>query len=170
MKFLLTSFLFVLSAWVGAAGQNTVVSADDLKVLEGGRWTGSLTYQDYRSGKRTQIKSDVLIKRKTGESNSWIFSYEYPDEPKANGISEVAITDGGKGFNGGAVMEIRRNEKDGSILLVTTKPGTDNDRKALFRYSYLIGRDKFSIKKEVQVDGSTEWFTRNEYAWSRQSY
>jgi hypothetical protein len=167
MKLLCTTVIIFLAASFGALAQTNSVTTEDLKVLEGGRWSGSLTYQDYRSGKSTQIKSDVIINRKPGDANAWIFTYEYPDEPKANSSSEVAITEGGKGFNGGAIVETRRNAKDGTLTIVTTKPGTDNDRRALFRYSYLIAHGTFSIKKEVQLDGSTEWFTRNEYAWSR---
>jgi len=87
-----------------------------------------------------------------------------------NGSSEAALSEEGKKFNGGTIVETRRTTNRGMLLVVTTKPGSDNDRKALFRYSYMIGRNYFAIKKEVQLEGSQEWFTRNEYSWSRQAH
>lgn len=166
---LTASLLMLISVLCGLAQTKTLTSAD-LKVLEGGKWTGNLTYMDYTSGKKTQINSNVTISRKDGESNVWIFAYEYPDEPKANGSAEVVLAADGKTFNGGSVIETASTSKDSMLRIVTTKPGTDNDRKALFRFSYTIGRNVFVIKKEAQLEGSKEWFTRNEYSWARHDH
>ena len=65
-----------------------------------------------------------------------------------NGSSEAALSEEGKKFNGGTIVETRRTTNRGMLLVVTTKPGSDNDRKALFRYSYMIGRNYFAIKKK----------------------
>lgn len=43
----------------------------------------------------------------------------------------------------------------------------DNDKRALFRYTYLLGAKSLSIKKEVRYEGASEFFERNEYSWKR---
>ena len=46
----------------------------------------------------------------------------------------------------------------------------DNDRDATFRFTYLIGASRVSLRKEVMYEGTTEYFERNEYAWTRDTY
>ena len=55
----------------------------------------------------------------------------------------------------------------GGFRLVTVKRGRDNDREALFRFTYTFGGMTFSIKKEVRPEGSAEFFERNTYSWKR---
>ena len=113
---LLFSLLFLACV---VSGQS--VAEKDLKVLEGGTWTGTLTYLDYGSGKKTEIKSNLNVVKKSDDV--WTFAYVYPDEPKANGSSEVLLADGGKTFNGQAVTsKLRQN---GTLQIVTTKDGVE---------------------------------------------
>jgi hypothetical protein len=154
--------IFLLSVF-GAFGQAASVSADDLKPLAGA-WTGTLTYLGYGSGKKTSIRSDVKV---TGdEPGAWTFEYIYPDEPKANGKSVVKLSSDGRTFNDQEVAEAKKLP-DGTIRIVTTKPGTDNNRPALFRYTYIVGKSAFSISKEVRLEGSETFFERNTYSWTR---
>jgi hypothetical protein len=54
------------------------------------------------------------------------------------------------------------------LKIVTQKEGMDNDKKAIFRHTYLIGKTSFSIKKEVKYDEpGAEFFPRNQYSWTR---
>ncbi len=165
MKRLFLSLAILVFGAFSAIAQTGPLSADDLKPLEGSKWTGTLTYLDYRTNKKTSIRSNVTITRKADDPNVWVFAYEYPDEPKANGSSEAKLTDGGKTFSDGEVSE--KKNAAGLLRIVTTKAGMDNDKNASFRYTYLIGSKSFSIKKEVRVDGSADWFERNEYSWTR---
>lgn len=159
-------FLFTLTFAMYAAGQTAPLTADDLKILEGPKWTGTLTYLDYSSNKKTSIKSNVTVSRAEA-ANTWVFAYEYPDEPKANGTSNVSLTNGGTLFNDQKVIE-RSVIADGSSLrIVTTKNGTDNNKPAVVRFTYSVTPTSFRIMKEVQLEGSAEWFERNEYRWTR---
>jgi hypothetical protein len=144
--------------------QTAVVTPNDLKSIEGSKWTGTLTYLDYRFNKKTSIRSDVTISRK-GSSNTWTFAYEYPDEPKANGTSEVVLSEDGSTFGDAKVIE--KNLSMGVVRIITTKDGTDNDKRAVFRYTYIADKKTFKIKKEVRLEGSPDWFERNEYSWTR---
>ena len=168
MKHFTLAILFTIIASVAISAQNsTVVTAEDLKGLEGRKWNGTLTYLDYRSNKKTSIKSALSIQKSTDKPDTWTFNYEYPDEPKANGSSTVTLADGGKVFNDQAVIEKVPGKSGEPLRIVTTKMGTDNDKKATFRYTYLIAPASLTLKKEVQLEGSTEWFERNTYAWTR---
>jgi len=164
MRFL----LLALAALIVFAGMTSAqkLTAKDLRSLEGSKWIGTLTYLDYRSNKKTSIKSNLTVTRKPGAAGVWIFAYEYPDEPNANGSSDVALLDDGKTFNEQTVIETNRL-KGQSLRIVSIKDGTDNDKKAKFRYTYLLSEESFSIKKEVQLEGSSDWFERNTYSWAR---
>lgn len=155
--------LFALTS--ASIGQNAKVSTSDLKMLEGSEWVGSLTYLDYSSNKKTSIKSNLKITRGSGK-RSWRFEYIYPDEPKANSGSDIALSKDGRKVGDKTVIERIRLD-DGSIRIVATQQGTDNDRTALFKFTYLIGPKSFSLRKEVQVEGSGLFFERNTYSWSR---
>jgi hypothetical protein len=166
MKTFLLSIAWLMFASTFAPAQSAAISVKDLKRFEGDKWIGTLTYMDYRSNRKTSIKSNLTVARKNDGKDTWVFAYEYPDEPKANKLSEAVLSDGGKKFFGETVVE-RSRLTDKSLKIVTTQTGSDNDRKAMFRYTYLVSSKSLSIKKEVQIDGKTEWFERNAYSWRR---
>ncbi len=142
---------------------------EDLRRLTGARWTGTLTYTDYRSNKRITIPSNLSVTEATdsvGDVSSWVFDYEYPDEPKANSKQTVKLGEDGAVLDGETVVE-RTSLDGGALKIVTEKRGTDKDRPALFRYTYSINSSRFSVKKEVRYEGATEFFERNVYSWSR---
>lgn len=164
MRFALVTLLLAVAFIASASGQ--AVSGSELKVLEGGEWVGNLTYLDYGSNKKTLIKSNLKVMPTGADGRAWVFEYVYPDEPKANGKSEARLSVDGRTFNDQAVIEKTRLA-DGALKIVATKEGTDNNKKALFRYTYLISLSKFSIVKEVTTEGSDAFFERNAYAWTR---
>lgn len=150
-----------------AFGQKTKVVPKDLKILEGPKWVGSLTYIDYSSGRSTSIKCNLTITRDNKKPRIWIFDYEYPDEPKANKKSELILSPDGRTFDGETVDQFDDKLVIGGSRLITTKNGTDNDKPATFRYTYEFGNKSFWLKKEVLIDGGKEWFERNRYTWHR---
>src|ERR1044072_2266830 len=161
-------FVFALLAAFAALfpTQAAKVSAEDLGKLSGARWTGTLTYLDYRSNKKVSIPSNLTVTQAAGDETSWVFEYEYPDEPKANGKQTLKIEEGGAVFDGEKVVE-RTGLDGGGFRLVTVKRGRDNDKDALFRFTYTLDPSTFNIKKEVRPEGATEFFERNEYSWKR---
>lgn len=161
------SALLVASSFAGLAfPQTPKVRAEDLRRLTGAQWTGSLTYLDYRSNKKVSIPSNLTVRQTAGDELSWVFEYQYPDEPKANNKHAVTIGEGGTVINGEKVIEMTPLDGD-ALRIVTEQAGSDNDKKALFRYTYLLGPSSFSIKKEVRPEGASEFFERNQYSWKR---
>lgn len=158
----LSASLLAAFAWPRTAK----VRPEDLRRLTGARWTGTLTYTDYSSNRRVSIPSNLTVTGRDGDETSWVFEYEYPKEPKANGRREVTLARDGATLDGAAVVE-RTSLEGGLLRVVTEKRGTDDDRAALFRYTYLIGASGFSVRKEVRPDGAEQFFERNVYSWSR---
>lgn len=159
--------LLTLSFFAGLTlPQAPRVRPEDLRRLTGARWTGTLTYTDYRSARRISIPSNLTVSEPAGDGTSWVFEYEYPKEPNANDRQTVKLGEDGKVLDGETVIE-RASLDGGALKVVTEKRGTDNDRAALFRYTYLISASSFSVKKEVRYEGAEEFFERNVYSWSR---
>lgn len=161
------SALLVATSFFGFAFTDTPkVTSDDLQRLTGAQWTGQLTYLDYRSNKKISIRSNLKVTQSAVDKLSWVFAYQYPDEPKADSNDTITISADGKMIDGEQVVE--RSVLAGNTLkIVTEKTGTDNDKKAIFRFTYLLNPTSFSIKKEVRHEGSTELFERNQYSWQR---
>ena len=164
---LLHAALLTFSLFAGLApAQAPRLHPEDLRRMTGARWTGTLTYTDYRSNRRISIPSNLTVKEADGDAPAWVFEYEYPDEPKANGKQTVRLGEGGTVLDGETVVE-RTSLDGGALRFVTEKRGTDNDKSALFRYTYTISSSRFSVRKEVRHEGASEFFERNTYSWSR---
>jgi hypothetical protein len=163
MSKLLLTFVYVALFVFVVPAQNATLEPTDLKPLEGAKWTGTLTYVDYGSGKRTSIKSDLTVTKR--DKRTWNFAYIYPDEPEANSAADVLLSADGKVFDEKTVES--RTKKNGVVEIVATKRGTDNNKPATFRYTYRIGKKEFSIRKDVLIDGSDKYFERNTYSWRR---
>lgn len=142
------------------------VKAGDLQPVEGAQWAGTLTYLDYGRNKKVSIPSNLVVTRSAADRRSWVFEYKYPDEPKADGKKTVTVGKDGRTVNGATVVE-RTAFVDKTLKLVTEEAGTDNDKAALLRLTYLLGAKSFSIKKEVKYEGAGEFILRNEYSWKR---
>jgi hypothetical protein len=166
MKIITCLLIFAASAFGLVNLNSPKIKTSDFKLLTNGQWKGKLNYLDYRSNKKVSILSNLTVTESKEDKSSWIFEYEYPDEPKANEKSIVKISTDGKTIDDETVVE-RAKLQNETIKIVTTKNGTDNDKPAVFRYVYLINKKSFSIKKEVKYEGSEEFFERNEYSWNR---
>lgn len=158
-------FMFVVLVSVShAAGQTPRVSAEDFRLLAGARWVGTLVYRDYQSNKEVSIRANLAVTESPGDGSSWVFEYEYPDEPKANSRRTVTLSDGGTRIDDEKVVE-RTSMDGGGVRIMTERRGVDNDRAAIIRYTYVIDASSFSITKEVRLEGATEFFERNRYSW-----
>jgi hypothetical protein len=166
MKTIICLLIFASTAFGFVNLNGPKIKSGDFKQLTNGQWKGKLTYQDYRSNKKVSILSNLNVIKSTEDKSSWIFEYEYPDEPKANKKSIVKISKDGETIDGETVVE-RTKLPNETLKIVTTKNGTDNDKSSVFRFIYLISKTTFSIKKEVKYEGTDEFFERNEYSWNR---
>ncbi len=122
MKQLLAFLLMSIILAGNVAAQSAKVSAKDLKPLEGNQWVGDLTYLDYQSKELTSIKTNVIITRDSTDKLKWIFTMQYPLEPKANRTEDLVLSPDGLIFDGENVVE-RKKLPSGVLKVITTKPG-----------------------------------------------
>lgn len=141
----------------------------DVDRLLGPRWEGILEYKDYSSGKQTTIKSTLDVTRGPAladGSPTWEMRFGYNDEPNANSSETAVLSADGRTFRGEQVTE-RTLLPDGSLRIVTEQDGTDNNRRARYRYVYVLGTTTVSVQKLVRYIGEETFFERNAYRWGR---
>ena len=140
------------------------ITTKDLKIILG-KWTGSLTYVDYRTNKPFTMPSNVDVKQGKNEKQLLLL-ITYPKEPNANSKDKIKISEDGQQLN---KKEVKSRQKlaDGQIQIITEYLGKDNNKPALLRNIYILGDKQFIIRKEVNFENTNEWMMRNEYSLSR---
>jgi hypothetical protein len=133
-----------------------------------GKWEGSLTYLDYSSGKPYTMPANITVSKTKDNKQQLVLAFEYPDEPKANGNDTLVISDDGLQIDGAAIVSQTKNS-DGSLVIITDKEGVDgnDNRSAILRHIYTIGKKIFSNRKEVRFNGEEKFILRNEFKMSR---
>jgi hypothetical protein len=164
MKPLLTVISVLMAACSFGQG-SPAVSVKEFRAAEG-NLKGWLTYLDYSSGKPFSMPAEVNVR--VSAQGLVILALNYPKEPKANGNDTIAIGNNGTMLNGAIVVD-RAVMEDGSIKLITEINGVDGNqnRKAVIRHIYIIGKAIFQNRKEVKFDGEDKWTMRNEYLFIR---
>ena len=165
MRAIFVSVAFCICFSVSAQIRPVAASTADFASAEGA-WKGSLTYLDYTSGKPFTMPANINLKVAYGERI--ILSYEYPKEPKANGNDTLIISKNGLQIDG-AKITAREILEDGAIQIITDRDGFDgnDNRKAILRHVYVIGKTRFQSTKQVKFEGTDTWILRNEYLFSR---
>lgn len=165
MKFPLKNLFIVLSFSLGSVlyAQNTI-SSDNLSSIHGS-WEGSLTYMDYGTNQPYTMPANVEVK--PGKNNYQILLFfSYPNEANANSKDKIKISKDGL-FIDKAPVTFKQVLDDNSLQVTTESVGKDNNKKALIKTIYVLGKDRFIIRKEVKFLGSDEWLVRNEYSFKR---
>ena len=160
----MNKFNFCLIAIVFALTAS--VSVKDFKPAYG-KWTGTITYLDYTSGKPFTMPANVTISKNNKDARQLIFAFEYPQEPKANGNDTLIISEDGMMIDDTKVTS--KESRDGVLQILTEKEGVDgnDNKKALIRYVYSISKKSFVKRKEVRFDGQDIFIMRNEFKMSR---
>ena len=152
----------------------TIVYHDNITVLSKdfkpsfGKWKGTLTYLDYKSGKPYTMPANITISKDKQDKQRLVFAFEYPDEPKANGNDTLMISRDGSTIDGALVVS-KQKDADGNLQIITDKAGFDgnDNRAAILRHIYTIGKKIFINRKEVKFDGEEVFIMRNEFKMSR---
>jgi hypothetical protein len=145
---------------------NATVSVKDFKPAFG-KWEGTLTYLDYTSGKPYTMPCNITVSKDESNGSRLILAYEYPNEPKANGNDTIVISTDGRMIEDEQVVS--KEKENGLKKIITEKNAVDgnDNRKAIIRHIYSIGKKSYSVRKEVKFDGEEKWILRNEYKMSR---
>lgn len=163
---ILLAFTFPLVTSLHCAAQSApMLQTQDFSKLQG-FWTGSLTYLDYSTGQPYIMPADVSVNQ-IGNTNQFAFSNSYPDEPQANSIDTLTISNDGTTINGEKIVSISKEKK--STIVTTEVAGTDgnDDAKATIRHVYYLSKRQYKVIKEVQFAGQSNWIKRHEYSYSK---
>jgi hypothetical protein len=130
-----------------------------------GNWEGQLTYLDYSSGKPYTMPANCEIKILKKQKQILVYSI-YPDEMEANSVDTIRLSNDGIFLNKEKLVSKTLNS-DNELIIVTEESGQDgNDNlNATFHHTYTISNSKFSIRKDVQFIGTSEWIKRHEYVY-----
>ena len=173
MKTILTAFsmLIIVLFSYECYTQNEVTSTydntitpQDLEIILGD-WTGTLTYMDYRSNKPYTMPANLTVEQGENE-NQFLLNNIYPKEPKANSQDVIMLSKSGKALNGKDI-KTKQILSTGQVQITVEYKGKDNNKKALIRSIYLLSKNQFVIRKEVQFEDSDLWVKRNEYNYIR---
>jgi hypothetical protein len=156
------SFIVVIAA----SALFATVSIKDFKPAFG-NWQGTLTYLDYTSGKPYTMPCNITVSKNGSNANNLILAFEYPNEPKANGNDTIVISTDGRMIDDEQVVS--KEKENGLLKIITERNGVDgnDNRKAIIRHIYSIGKKSFSVRKEVKFDGEEKWILRSEYKMNR---
>lgn len=165
MKFILTKIIivFVLLLSLDSYAQDTI-TPDDLYILKG-KWTGTLTYMDYSSNKPFTMPANLIVKQGKNQ-NQLVLLVSYPKEPHANSKKKIRISKNGLQLNKHEIKSKKTITND-QVQIITEYSGKDNNRKALIKNIYILGKNQFVIRKEVKFENSEDWLLRNEYKYTR---
>lgn len=161
MKTILYCMLLIFS--VCGIAQNKISSEELNSVI--GHWKGTLTYTDYSSNKPFSMPANVTVESDKKDTQILLF-YEYPNDSQANSKGKITISKEGSAINGNSLVS-RWNLENGSTQFITEANGKDNREKALIRNVYVIGENRFIIRKEVKFETSEDWLQRNEFKFER---
>ena len=165
MKPLLTILILLICGSIYSQSKAAATSTTDFSNVQGA-WKGTITYLDYTSGKPFSMPTNVSLR--IANNSQIILSYAYPNEPNANGKDTLLISSNGLLIDS-AEVQSREILEDGAVKIVTVKTGRDgNDNKpALIRHSYILGKHSFQNVKEVKFEGTDKWIVRNTYLFTR---
>lgn len=161
----MTLIILVLNTTATFA-QRASVSPKEFQLFTG-NWEGALTYLDYSSNMPYIMPANLIV-RQLGVSNNFIFSNVYPNEPKANSFDTLTIAINNNMINRATIVS-KKKLYNGDTEIITELLGKDgNDNKqAIIKTTYKVG--KFNLKniKEVQFVGQQQWIKRHEYSYHR---
>lgn len=165
MKNILKTSLILLTVCATsiATAQNTM-APEDLNVLLG-KWTGTLTYTNYSNGTPFSMPAELEVKKGKNQYQLALVT-SYPKEPSANSKGMIKLSKDGTKVNKEPITSIEQLPNE-QVQIITEYLGKDDDKKALIKNVYIIGKTTLVIRKEVKFDGTDTWLTRNEYNYSR---
>lgn len=140
------------------------ISPEDLKSILG-TWEGTITYLDYQTNKPFTMAANLIVEKGRNE-NTLVLNNLYPNEPKANNSEKIKVSNNGTMLNKHIVTQKEKLE-NGHIQIQTEHYGKDDNKKAQIRYTYIIGKEIFLIRKEVQFSQGEEWIKRSEFSYNR---
>lgn len=156
-------FLCISFITFQTSNAQATISLDDYNVLNNSSWEGTLTYLDYQSGELVPVATTMQMKITDKEIEQNI---QYTWEPNKNVQAKTKIKKNGTYLGQQKVLS-KIIKEDGTIQLMTSAEGNDDDKKATMFFTYEFNATHYKVTKEVQFEGSDERFMRNTYDYKK---
>lgn len=164
-KATVATMVIICVSVIAIAQKPPVVKQTDLEKMKG-NWKGTLVYLDYRSNKPVTIPAGISITSLS--TDKFVFEYYYESEPGHGSSDTLGILHAGHYINKEKVVE-RRSSGDSLRFVLEIKGRDGNDHKpAVFHHVYTLNKNVLTITKLVRLDGSKEFFQRNQYVLRRE--
>lgn len=139
--------------------------AQDLSLLEG-RWSGTLTYLDYKDNKTHVTLQTTLDATRTANELRYRFSYVEPNGKPVTGDETLVVASAdGRSIRIGSDEWTITSSAAGRVVL--EREGIDAGRPARFSRSYMIAGDELRIQTTATPAGGDPPVVRNTYVLRR---
>lgn len=144
--------------------QDAAILKEDIAMIQG-KWNGTLTYRDFKSGKDVTMPCNLSLEvKKNGKD--LVMHYAYPDNAGWNSKDNISISADGRSINGEKIKS-RKKLDDGSVEIIIESKGEDGSTPAIVQQIITFGPNMFTLARQVQYMTTGEKFQRNIYQWTR---
>jgi len=165
-KIFFTITVVMLTSCSVIAQKSVAISPAAFKNLTG-CWQGTLNYSGTMIRKPYTTTAELLIKQ-IGKSSKFEFLHAYTKDPSDNVADTITISKDGKKLNHETIKS-KQYTPEGNLEIITEVSGFDHDnnKAAIVRQTYTIGKQLYTYKKEVQPEGQTDWLERHKFSYVR---
>jgi hypothetical protein len=167
-KIFSTVILVIFTCYSVFAQKDPIISTAALKNLIG-CWQGTLNYSGTIIRKPYTTTAELVVKQ-IGASSSFEFLHIYTKDPGEKVADTITISKDGRKLNNGTITS-ERYTSEGNLEIITEFAGFDHDnnKAAIIRQTYTIGEQFYTYKKQVQLEGQTDWLERQEFLYARKA-
>lgn len=164
-----TAIVVMLTCCTVVAQKGPTISPDTFKNLIG-CWQGTLNYSGTVIRKPYTTTATLIVKQIDTSSAFELLHVYTQEEPDEEVADTITIAKDGSKINNGTITSTQYTT-DGNLEIITEFPGFDHDnnKAAIIRQTYTIGKQQFTYKKDVRLEGQTEWLERQEFTYIRKA-
>ena len=168
-------WLAAASIGLSACASSNVIVVDpsaeqgDLSSLEGD-WDGTLRYLDYGDNESYVSLKTQATYRLGRDQIKTSYAYTEPNGEIINDKGSIKLSSDGTVAMDGLTYRILDIDKEGDApwsAIRMEAPGVDNGSPGMITITIAMAGDALTITKDVLLEGETDPYTRNEYAFQR---
>src|SRR4051812_30882771 len=165
-KLLVTSIFIILAIYFVTGQKRAATLSKEFKNLIG-CWQGTLNYSGTIIRKPYSTNAEVIVKRVGKSHRKFEFLHIYTKDPKDNAADTITISEDGRKLNN-AMIKSKRYTPEEDLEVITEALGFDhdNDKAAIVKQTYTLGKGSYSYKKQVQLEGQADWLDRLEFKYT----
>lgn len=160
---ILNSGLAALLFW-GCVAQKPATFSEASFASLPGCWQGTLNYSGTIIRKPYTTRAELVVTSIT--NNNYQLVHKYPTGEIR--YDTLFISANEERINGAPVVA-KQHMSNQNLELVTEAPGFDPDenKNVVVRQTYTINKENYTYKKQIRLEGQTEWLERQQFSYTR---